>query len=218
MTLERRTFASEVEARTKGENTRVIHGYAYKFRSLSQVLGSFREQVIEGAGRDSIGSDDIRALYNHDANYVLGRNLSGTLRMTEDSTGLEYEITADERQSYVRDLLVALERGDINQSSFGFRVASDGQEWDNSGDVPLRSITKMSLFDVSPVTYPAYLSSESGVSKRALDHAASLVEEKRDDPVKAFIAPGYYDLPIDPQLAAQILRNLPDLNSLRRSF
>jgi len=201
MTVERRTFASEVETRTAGENQRVIVGYAYKFRSLSEVLGQFREQIIEGAGRDSIQTDDIRALYNHNADLVLGRNVSGTLRMAEDSTGLEYEIQADERQSYVKDLLISLDRGDVDKSSFGFRAVE--QDWERTDDgTALRSISKMSLFDVSPVTYPAYLSSESGVSRRALDQAAEITGEAR-----SFWLPSTFDaVPIDPVLAARILR------------
>ncbi|XVU22530.1 HK97 family phage prohead protease [Actinoplanes sp. CA-054009] len=201
MTIERRTFASEVETRTAGENQRVITGYAYKFRALSEILGKFREQILEGAGAESIQKDDIRALFNHDANYVLGRNTSGTLRMSEDSTGLEYEIQADERQSYVRDLLIAMERGDVDKSSFGFRATE--QSWDKTKEgTALRSIQKMALFDVSPVTYPAYSASESGVSKRALEQAEELTAEVRS----ALWVPRVDVDPIDPALAMRILR------------
>ncbi|MFC4067988.1 HK97 family phage prohead protease [Actinoplanes subglobosus] len=163
MTIERRTFASDVEHRSAGLNRRLIIGYAYKFRSLSRLMGGFREQILEGAGAESIRRDDIRALLNHDANFVLGRNTAGTLKLAEDSTGLHYEIQADERISYVSDLLIALERGDITHSSFGFRVNAGGQEWakHEDGFTPLRSINSLTILDVSPVTYPAYLSSES---------------------------------------------------------
>lgn len=183
--LERRVYLSEVETRTAGENQRVITGYAYKFRALSQNLGGFKEQVLEDAGKESIQVDDIRALMNHDANLILGRNRAGTLQMEEDSTGLLYEIKADERQSYVRDLLIALERGDVNQSSFGFQVPPNGDTWTmGEDDTPLRSIQKMSLFDVSPVTYPAYLSSESSVSQRCADMVRAL-----KDPEPRFLLP-----------------------------
>ncbi|MEV6638424.1 HK97 family phage prohead protease [Actinoplanes sp. NPDC051470] len=202
-TLERRVFLSEVETRTAGEGKRVIHGYAYKFNAKSQNLGGFREQVFTGAGKDSIEADDIRALMNHDANLILGRNRAGTLRMTEDSTGLEYEIDADERQSYVRDLLIALERKDVDQSSFGFVVNPDGEKWSlDEDETPLRTLTSIRLFDVSPVTYPAYLSSESGVSKRALDMAASM----RAVEVAPLWIPEPTAVPVDPRLALHILR------------
>lgn len=200
--LERRVFLSEVETRTAGEGRRIIVGYAYKFNERSQNLGGFREQILPGAGKDSIGSDDIRALTNHDANLILGRNRAGTLRMAEDSTGLEYEIDADERQSYVSDLLISLERGDVNQSSFGFMVNRDGEKWSmDEDDTPLRSVSSMRLFDVSPVTYPAYLNSESSVSQRAIDYAAMFRDEVRGVWVPE---PDVY--PVDPRLALHILR------------
>lgn len=202
-TLERRVFLSEVETRTAGEGQRIIIGYAYKFNERSQNLGGFRETILPGAGADSIAQDDIRALKNHDANLILGRNLAGTLRMTEDSTGLEYEINADERQSYVRDLLISLERGDVNQSSFGFMVNRDGEKWSlDETDTPLRSVSSMRLFDVSPVTYPAYTSSESGISQRAIDMARSLSVPE----VRSLFVPEQPALPVDPRLALHILR------------
>lgn len=177
--IERRVMLSEVETRSTGENQRVIVGYAYKFGARSQNLGGFREQVLEGAGAESLGLDDIRALKNHDPNLILGRNRADTLHLEEDSTGLLYEIHADERQSYVRDLMISIERGDVTQSSFGFRVLPDGDTWTyDESDFPLRSISKMQLFDVSPVTYPAYTSSEASISQRCLDMAASFTEKR----------------------------------------
>lgn len=166
LTYERRTFASEVEHRSAGNNRRLVIGYAYKFRSLSEPLKGFRERILEGASLESIRADDIRGLLNHNADLVLGRNTAGTLKLAEDTTGLHYEIQADERQSYVRDLLISLERGDITQSSFGFTVNLDGEEWTlmDDGITPLRSITSLTLVDVGPVTYPAYSASEAGAA------------------------------------------------------
>jgi HK97 family phage prohead protease len=165
--IERRYLPTEFDFRTSGNNL-VIEGYAYKFDERSQNLGGFVERIRPGAGAEAAQNDDIRALFNHDASKILGRNRSGTLRLAEDSTGLPYEITADTRQSYVQDLVYALERGDVNQSSFGFRATE--QDWGLTEDeFPLRSVLKMSLFDVSPVTFPAYTSSTSGLGKRAIE-------------------------------------------------
>ncbi|MDM4718463.1 HK97 family phage prohead protease [Micromonospora sp. WMMA1363] len=178
--MERRILQSEVATRSVGDNRVAVVGYAYTFDARSEDLGGFREMVASGAGRESIAEDDIRALVNHDANLILGRNRAGTLRLAEDSTGLEYEIFVDERQSYVRDLLVALERGDVTQSSFGFLVAPSGEGWTRDADgFPLRTIRAMKLFDVSPVTYPAYPSSPSTISRRAVDCAAAIAAADR---------------------------------------
>lgn len=179
--IERRVFLSEVEVRSAGENQHNIVGYAYKFNARSQNLGGFKETILDGAGAESIKTDDIRALVNHDPNLILGRNMAGTLRVAEDSTGLHYEINADERVSYVRDLLISLERGDVTQSSFGFQVNPDGETWTrDTDDFPLRSVSSLRLFDVSPVTYPAYLTSEAVIGKRCLDMAAALSEQRSE--------------------------------------
>ncbi|WP_186315744.1 HK97 family phage prohead protease [Catellatospora sichuanensis] len=176
--IERRTLPTEFEVRSAGDGKVVIEGYAYRFRARSQNLGGFKETILEGAGKEAIERDDVRALVNHDANLILGRNRAGTLRLSEDSEGLAYEIDADERQSYVRDLIISMERGDVSQSSFGFRALDEDWSLDED-DFPLRAVRSLALFDVSPVTYPAYLTSESKVSTRALAHAATLVPEKR---------------------------------------
>lgn len=169
MELERRFLPTEFEVRTDGDKL-TLEGYALKWNSRSGNLGGFKERVAEGATDETIKSHDIRALFNHDPSLILGRNTADTLRLSNDSEGTHYEIQADLRQSYVRDLAIAMERGDVTQSSFGFRVAGpDGQTWDEDEDgFLLRTLTKINLFDVSPVTYPAYEDSTSGVGKRAL--------------------------------------------------
>ena len=70
-----------------------IGGYAAVFNREAVIAGMFREQIAPGAFTDAIGRDDVRALFNHDANFVLGRTVSGTLRLSEDETGLRYDVT-----------------------------------------------------------------------------------------------------------------------------
>ncbi|WP_211284368.1 HK97 family phage prohead protease, partial [Xenorhabdus stockiae] len=94
-----------------------------------------------------------------------GRSTAGTLTLTVDERGLQYSIQAPDNQT-IRDLVLApLQRGDITQSSFAFRVARDGEHWyeDDEGIV-IREIHRFSrLYDVSPVTYPAYQEADSAV-------------------------------------------------------
>ncbi|KAA6031405.1 HK97 family phage prohead protease, partial [Pantoea sp. F_11] len=109
--------------------------------------------------------DDVRALFNHDPNFILGRSAAGTLALSVDDKGLRYEITAPETQT-IRDLVIApMQRGDISQSSFAFRIARDGDDWYQDDDgVLIHEIYQVSrLFDVSPVTYPAYQQAGSSV-------------------------------------------------------
>ncbi|MEG3640671.1 HK97 family phage prohead protease [Magnetococcus sp. PR-3] len=152
--LERRAFAFDLSVEERGDGKKMIRGHAAVFNKLSENLGGFREQIAPGAF-DDVLNDDVRALINHDGNLILGRTVSGTLRINQDANGLSYELDPPDTQ-YARDLLVSLLRGDITQSSFAFTV--DEEDWDEDGDGRvIRTIQKVKrLYDVSPVTYPAY--------------------------------------------------------------
>jgi hypothetical protein len=165
---ERRIMCRDVQVHTRAGEAPRITGYAALFNVLSEDLGGFREQLATGAFSDSIGSSDVRALINHDSNLVLGRNTAGTLSMSEDATGLRVEITPPDTQ-VARDLVVSMQRGDVNQMSFAFTVNKEDQTWTREGTGPwLRTIKRVSrLFDVSVVTYPAYPQTSAAV--RELD-------------------------------------------------
>ena len=150
--IERRRHPhGEVRVAEKGEPRFV--GYAAVFNELSEEFFGFREKVLPGAFADSIGTDDVRMLFNHDPNYVLARNKAGTLFLREDSHGLYFEATPPNTQ-WAKDLLESVKRGDISQNSFGFIVPDDGFEYNSKEKV--RNLKKAKLLDVSIVTYPAY--------------------------------------------------------------
>lgn len=164
---ESRFLPESVELRAKDdEEKRTVFGYAAKFNVESENLGfgdfEFREIIAPGAF-DDVLNDDVRALLNHDHNHVLARskNGQGSLRLGVDEVGLHYEFEAPDTQAG-RDLLASIQRGDVDQSSFSFTVDRDGQDFEEhqEGDGPTiakRTITKVKrLFDVSPVTFPAY--------------------------------------------------------------
>lgn len=165
--IERRFIpATEIRADTEGETQRIV-GYAALFNSRSQDLGGFTEVIAPGAFKDAIGASDIRSLFNHDPNLVLGRVKSGTLRVEEDERGLKIENDLPDTQ-VGRDLLVSMNRGDVDQMSFAFRIAQGGDVWEERDGAVVRTITKVAeLFDVSPVTYPAY--ADTTVAVRSLE-------------------------------------------------
>ena len=139
-----------------GDTAPKISGYAAVFNSPSEDMG-FRELVDPHAFDDTL-NDDVRALWNHNADAVLGRTKSGTLRLSVDAKGLRYEIDPPDTQA-ARDLMTSMKRGDVDSSSFGFTTNED--KWDYSTDPVTRTLLSVSLFDVSPVTYPAYSESTS---------------------------------------------------------
>lgn len=183
--IERRTveFTEFRLAPAGADGKRHMVGHAAVFNSLSQDLGGFREEVRSGAFADAVAHDDVRALFNHDPNFVLGRNTAGTLKLAEDSRGLSIDIDPPDTQ-WARDLAVSIERGDINQMSFAFQTIKDSWAHDARGTV--RSLIEVRLLDVSPVTYPAYLSADialrSALRKNtppAVDQAVPSVEDER---------------------------------------
>jgi HK97 family phage prohead protease len=154
-TIEQRVF-SLTELRIMPDAEWPIEGYAALFNVLSLDLGGFREMLKPGAFARSLAKPalDVRALFNHDPNMILGRSRSGSLRLEEDTQGLHIAIKPPDTQ-YSRDLQLSMKRGDVDQMSFSFTVATD--EWGKQDDQVLRSVVEVEdLYDVSIVTYPAY--------------------------------------------------------------
>jgi uncharacterized protein len=170
--FERRNFtATELRAVSDDNGVRHITGYAAVFNSLSEDLGGFREKIAPGAFARAVKEDDVRALWNHNSDNVLGRTKSGTLRLSEDNHGLKIECDPPDAQ-WVRDLIASIERGDVDQMSFGFVVrrypdGSRGSMWVEENGEDIRILTDVELFDVSPVTFPAYPDTEVGLRSLA---------------------------------------------------
>ena len=167
MTKEIRILSGlKLETRSDTAQPKLV-GYAAVFGEATDIGGMFREKIERGAFLAAIKTSDIHALFNHDENLVLGRAKAGTLRVSEDQHGLKVEIDPPDTQD-VRDLLVKMKRGDIDQMSFAFTMLGGVQEWDDSAEPPIRTIKKVGeLYDVSVVTRGAYPTTE--VAVRSLD-------------------------------------------------
>lgn len=153
--IERRTITVEgLEVRTANEDGSIpFIGHGAVFNKRASIAGIFEEQMSPGAFAKTIREADIRMLINHDPNLVLARTKSGTLRLSEDRKGLLTEADMSPT-SYALDLAVSMQRGDVTQMSVMFAAVKD--EWDESRKIPLRTVTEARLYDVSPVTFPAY--------------------------------------------------------------
>lgn len=171
--IERRASALGVEARASGDDKKTLYGYAAVFNSDTSIGDYFIERIAPGAFDKAI-KGDVRALIDHDSGRVIGRTKSKTLRLSTDTKGLAVEIDVPDT-SDGRDLLTLVERGDISGMSFGFMVTK--QEWDETGDVPVRTIQEVDLFEVSAVAFPAYEDTEIGA--RSLDAAKAELEAAR---------------------------------------
>lgn len=174
--VEQRAYDGEIKAAAE---SRTVEGYASVFNSMSEDLG-FREIILPGAFSDVL-DNDVRALYNHDSNYLLARTTSGTLELKEDEKGLYYRFEMP-NTSYGNDMLELFRRGDLTQSSFGFTVEKDS--WRMKDGQQVRYIERVgSLFDVSPVVYPAYSQASSGL-RSAEPKGEGEAEEARETPTE----------------------------------
>lgn len=163
MSLEVRALTKPLEVRAAGDQKITIAGYAALFGSQTVIGDSYREVIARGAFAETI-KGDVRALIDHDTGRVIGRTVAGTLRLAEDATGLAVEIDLPDTTDG-RDLATLIDRGDISGMSFGFNVTK--QTWDETGDMPTRTIEAVNLREVSVVVFPAY--PDTSIALRSLD-------------------------------------------------
>ncbi len=157
----------EIEVREADADGPLIVGYAAVFNQLSENLGGFRERIAPGAFKESLAAgDDVRALWEHDPQYVLGRNVAGTLTLAEDRQGLRVAIRPP-ATTWAADLMTSMRRGDVNQMSFGFSVPKGGDSWEMVDGMQIRTLKRVRLADVSVVAYPAYPTTSAEARARA---------------------------------------------------
>lgn len=166
-----RTFnISELKTRSNedgGSEGIIMGGYAAMYNSRTTLWDGFDEIIVPGAFANTLSENcDVRCLFNHDWSKVLGRTKPGTLRLFEDERGLKFEVDIPDT-SYANDLVSSMERGDINQCSFGFFITREELDWDS--DPILRTILEVELYEVSIVSLPAYDDTEASVMRSKQD-------------------------------------------------
>lgn len=164
-----------VQTREDGEDL-FIEGYFAVFNSTYELWPGATESIAPGAFNDSI-SDDVRALYNHNSDIVLGRTSAGTMEIKQDSHGLWGRIRVNRNDSDAMNAYARIARGDITGCSFGFDIAAQETDYRDDGSIHW-TITKASpLYEISPCTFPAY--QETVVSARKKD-LEDIEEKKRE--------------------------------------
>lgn len=177
--LERRSYYAPLAADLREEGApRVLSGHAAVF-GVEVDLGWFRERIEPGAFARTIAEDDVRMVWNHNTDYPLARNRAGTLQLREDARGLYIEAVLPDT-TYAQDAWAVIRRGDVSQMSFAFTIPDGGERWEDlDTPKPLRILTAIDLWEVSPVTFPAYQSTD--ISARAIERARSKADDSRRD-------------------------------------
>jgi HK97 family phage prohead protease len=190
--MERRDYvAGGVEIEERSDGAKVLSGYAAVFYrdgdpgTQYELYSGMMERLSPGAFNRALQErQDVRALANHDPQQILGRSSAGTLRLSVDERGLRYEIDLPDTQAG-RDMAVSIKRGDVTGSSFAFRPKKQTRQ--KAKDYDVRLLEDVDLFDVGPVTFPAYSSTSAGMRchdpesvKRELD-AEQATERRRKE-------------------------------------
>jgi HK97 family phage prohead protease len=187
--MERRmTPTGDVKVETRADGGQTLVGYAAVFYRDGDAGTEYRlgPDVVERIAPTAFNralqeKHDARALFNHDPNMLLGRAGAGTLRLSVDARGLRYEIDLPET-NVGKDVAASIARGDLSGSSFAFRInGKGGQRFEKGKDYDVRNILDVDLYDVGPVTYPAYEGTTTGVRSGDCSDAFDAVNEWRKE-------------------------------------
>lgn len=173
----RRFYTSGIEMRVKDndDGSVTLAGHAAVFDKWSRDMYGFREKVAKGAFTRTLKdkNTDVRSYWNHDTNFILGRESNGTLRLWEDDIGLAVEIDAPNTPT-IRDLVIEpIRRGDVNEMSFAFLTKEDSWVHGEENKLDERTLVDVDLFDASPVSEGAY--PDTDLSARSAEY-----KEQRD--------------------------------------
>ena len=152
-----------------------IEGYFAVFDSVYQIAPDMSESIAVGAFDNTL-SGDIRALINHDTTLVLGRTKANTLQLRTDSHGLWGHIDINPNDRDAMNLYNRVQRGDVDQCSFGFDILNEETDFREDGSVHW-TIKEVKLYEVSPCTFPAY--EETNIAARSKERA-ELIKRKNE--------------------------------------
>lgn len=153
-----------VEVRNAAEGVRV-EGHAAVYNEWANIGGMFMERFAPGAFTEAITRNDVVFLVNHEG-LPLARTRSGTLDLSEDDRGLVMASSLDPEDPDVAQIVPKMKRGDLDKMSIAFIATR--QEWDESGDIPRRTVQEAELFDVSVVTEPAFGGTDIALRSRKI--------------------------------------------------
>lgn len=174
------------EVTTRADNDKMtLEGYFARYDDVYQVAEGATESIARGAFTESINGD-VRALYNHNSDIILGRTSAGTLELKDTDVGLWGKIDINARDTQAVNVYERIARGDISGCSFGFTIEDEDTTVRDDGTVHWTIKKVNPLYEISPCTFPAYEATSvsarerdlSEIRKRELEAWKSRAKEK----------------------------------------
>ena len=178
--IQKRTavFGSEFKTRAE-EDKKVIEGYFVVYNQATELWQGVLEEISDKALLKSLTTNDVRCLFNHDTNIVLGRTGNETLKLKSDDYGLYGTLEINEKDTQALDIYHRIARGDINACSFGFYPTRESRHEEEDGVIRY-VVEEGDIHEVSPVTFPAYPTTEIAASKKDFELDQRKEQAKRD--------------------------------------
>lgn len=178
--MQRRTLKMQDAQVRQRDGKRYLEGYFAVFGKPYRVCENWEETIAPGAFSAFLASKrDVKVLWNHNHDIVLGSTAAGTAQLREDSTGLFGCVEINEKDQDAVNAYARIERGDVDGCSFGFDIARLEESLD--GDEYRTVILEVDpLYEVSPCTFPAY--TDTSIHARAKEEreaALQRLEEER---------------------------------------
>lgn len=172
----------QLDNNQEAADKKIISGYFIVFDTETELYPGVREEVSPDA---LVGVDlsDVKALIDHDTAKVLGRTKANTLSLSVDSKGLYGEIIVNESDQEAMNLYSRVQRGDVDQCSFGFEILNEEMIQNSDGTVKF-IIKSINLYEVSVVTFPAYQETAVEARSKQIEDAQKRTLQARKDELK----------------------------------
>ena len=172
----------QLDNNQEATDKKIISGYFIVFDTETELYPGVREEVSPDA---LVGVDlsDVKALIDHDTAKVLGRTKANTLSLSVDSKGLNGEIIVNESDQEAMNLYSRVQRGDVDQCSFGFEILNEEMIQNSDGTVKF-IIKSINLYEVSVVTFPAYQETAVEARSKQIEDAQKRTLQSRKDELK----------------------------------
>lgn len=157
-------FPSGLAVRAEDDGSKYIEGYFVVYNQETELWPGWFEQIAAGALDDAIRDNDIRCLFNHNSDHVMGRKSAKTLELRSDNYGLWGKVKINENDTMANDVYARVARGDISGCSFGFYPADEDYSIEN--DIWHWTVKRADVFEISICTFPAYPQTEIQARKK----------------------------------------------------